>query len=117
MASPQTVALSPASAHNLVPQPSIEARPVPSPQRWSFDFDALPSPAPNASANPDPWGSTIPTHSDRNFGTIPTFGPLTKVLNPIVTRAQWEIVVRSAIMGVVVAVILGAICLAVPARR
>ncbi|CAE6375439.1 unnamed protein product [Rhizoctonia solani] len=117
MASPQTVAIPPTSAHNLIQQPNIEAEPTASPQRWSFDFDALPAPAPNASANPDQWGSTVPSRPDGNFGTIPTFGPLTKVLSPIVTRAQWEIVVRSAIMGVVVAVILGAICLAVPARR
>ncbi|QRW18135.1 hypothetical protein RhiXN_03059 [Rhizoctonia solani] len=115
MASPQTVA-SPASVNNLIQQPNAAAG-LAAPQRWSFDFDALPSPGPNASADPNQWGSALPTRSDRNFGSIPTFGPLTKVLSPIVTRAQWEIVVRSAIMGVVVAAILGAICLAIPARK
>lgn len=83
----------------------------PGANRWSFDFDALPTSAPTsgqehweAKKGPDGKG-------------IPTFGPLTKVLSPIVTRAQWEIVIRSAIMAVVVALAFGAICLAVPARR
>ncbi|KAF8753245.1 hypothetical protein RHS01_07069 [Rhizoctonia solani] len=106
----------PTSVNNLIQQPNAAAG-LAAPQRWSFDFDALPSPGPNASADPNQWGSALPTRSDRNFGSIPTFGPLTKVLSPIVTRAQWEIVVRSAIMGVVVAAILGAICLAIPARK
>ncbi|CAE6530492.1 unnamed protein product [Rhizoctonia solani] len=117
MASPQTVALSPTSAHNLIQQPSAGMGTVMSPQRWSFDFDALPASEPNPSANPDQWGSKLPARPDERFGPVPTFGPLTKVLSPVVTRAQWEIVVRSAIMAVVVAAILGAICLAIPAKR
>ncbi|KAH7341582.1 hypothetical protein B0J17DRAFT_714745 [Rhizoctonia solani] len=117
MASPQTVALSPTSAHNLIQQPSTGMGTAMSPQRWSFDFDALPASEPNPTANPDQWGSKLPARLDERFGPTPTFGPLTKVLSPVVTRAQWEIVVRSAIMAVFVAAILGAICLAVPARR
>ncbi|KDN48770.1 hypothetical protein RSAG8_02757, partial [Rhizoctonia solani AG-8 WAC10335] len=117
MASPQTAALSPTSAYNLMQQPSAGSGTAASPQRWSFDFDALPGSTPNPEANPDQWGSTLPIRADEKFGAIPTFGSLTKVLSPIVTRAQWEIVVRSAIMAVVVAGILGAVCLAIPARR
>ncbi|CAE7191528.1 unnamed protein product [Rhizoctonia solani] len=117
MGSPQTTTQSPTSAHNLMQQPSTRTGTVTSPQRWSFDFDALPRSTPNAEANPDQWGSTLPVRPGEKLGGIPTFGPLTKVLSPIVTRAQWEIVVRSAIMAVAVAAILGAICLAVPARR
>ncbi|CAE6492257.1 unnamed protein product [Rhizoctonia solani] len=117
MASPQTVAASPTSAHDLIQQPGSGTGATASPQRWSFDFDALPASTSNPTANPDQWGSTLPVQPGEKFGSIPTFGPLTKVLSPIITRAQWEIVVRSAIMAVVVAAILGAICLAVPARR
>ncbi|KAF8895391.1 hypothetical protein BD779DRAFT_1668672 [Infundibulicybe gibba] len=49
---------------------------------------------------------------------VPSFGvPLTKVLNPIVVRGQWEIVVRSAIISFFVSwVIIGSL-LAVPVVR
>ncbi|CAE6463292.1 unnamed protein product [Rhizoctonia solani] len=117
MASPETAARSPTSAHSLMEQSSAGMGMAMSPQRWSFDFDALPGSTSNPGANPDQWGSTLPARPDEKFRAIPTFGPLTKVLSPIVTRAQWEIVIRSAIMAVVVAVVPGAICLAVPAKR
>ena len=39
------------------------------------------------------------------------------MLNPIVARAQREIVLAGAGYGLLVAVILGGICLAVPNRR
>ncbi|KAG8709803.1 hypothetical protein FRC11_005199 [Ceratobasidium sp. 423] len=117
MASPQTVAASPTSAHDLIQRPATGMGMGPSPQQWSFDFDALPASTSNPAANPDQWESTLPVRPEQKFGSIPTFGPLTRVLSPIITRAQWVIVVRSAIIAVVVAAILGAICLAVPARR
>lgn len=109
----------PTSAQGLVQAPPIEDAGL-SAHRWSFDFDALPPPASNA-----PVGTNLQTWDapgqqgvkTQSFNAVPTFGSLTKVLSPIVTRAQWEIVIRSAIMGVFVAVILGAICLAIPARR
>ncbi|KAJ1307738.1 hypothetical protein OPQ81_001825 [Rhizoctonia solani] len=115
--SPQPVALSPTSAHNLIQHPNAEAGTTMSPEPWSFDFDALPASTSNPMANPDQWGSTLPTRTDEKFQPIPTFGPLTKVLSPVITHAQWVIVVRSAIMALVISAILGAICLAIPARR
>ena len=47
---------------------------------------------------------------------VPAFGPVTRVLNPVVTRAQWEIVVRSAVLALVMSlsIVLG-LC-AVPVR-
>ncbi|VDC02410.1 unnamed protein product [Peniophora sp. CBMAI 1063] len=33
---------------------------------------------------------------------VPAFGPLTRVLNPVISRAQWEIVVRSAIIAAII---------------
>ncbi|QRV75266.1 transmembrane protein [Ceratobasidium sp. AG-Ba] len=95
------------SAH----QPQSQSR---SHTGWSFDFDALPvSPQTPATA----WSAQAEAGSEKAGADIPTFGPLTRVLSPVVTRAQWEIVVRSAVLAVFVAGILGAICLAVPARR
>jgi hypothetical protein len=86
-----------------------------SPHRWSFDFDSLPTGSPETA---NAWDAQPRSHNEKTeLGGIPTFGPLTRVLSPIVTRAQWEVVVRSALMAIVVALILGAVCLAVPPRR
>ncbi|KAG8679956.1 hypothetical protein FRC09_018597 [Ceratobasidium sp. 395] len=89
-----------------------------SPAAWSFDFDALPT---GSSASGRSWETNASAGSEKRASTrsssagIPTFGPLTPVLSPVVSRAQWEVVVRSAVLGLIVAAILGAICLAVPA--
>ncbi len=48
---------------------------------------------------------------------VPAFGPLTKVLNPVVTRAQWEIVVRSAFAALFISLIIVGSLLTVPVRR
>jgi hypothetical protein len=48
---------------------------------------------------------------------VPAFGPLTKVLSPVVSRAQWEIVVRSAFVALFVALIIVGSLLAVPVRH
>ncbi|OJT15262.1 hypothetical protein TRAPUB_8184 [Trametes pubescens] len=54
----------------------------------------------------------------RRMLQVPAFAsPLTPVLNPVVTRGQWEIVVRSAFIALVVsAVVIGAL-VAVPETR
>jgi len=48
---------------------------------------------------------------------VPAFGPLTKVLSPVVSRAQWEIVVRSAFAALFLSLIIVGSLLAVPARH
>ncbi|PSR83895.1 hypothetical protein PHLCEN_2v5604 [Hermanssonia centrifuga] len=49
---------------------------------------------------------------------VPAFAsPLTPVLNPLVGRAQWEIVVRSAAMALFLSCVVVGSLLAVPARR
>ena len=48
---------------------------------------------------------------------VPAFGPLTKVLNPIVSRAQWEIVVRSAFVALLMTLTIIGSLLAVPVRH
>ncbi|KAF9645755.1 hypothetical protein BDM02DRAFT_417328 [Thelephora ganbajun] len=47
--------------------------------------------------------------------SVPAFrSPLTKILNPVVTRAQWEVVVRSGILAFVISFVIVAIIVAVP---
>ncbi|GBE84941.1 hypothetical protein SCP_0701230 [Sparassis crispa] len=43
--------------------------------------------------------------------------PVTPVLSPVVSRAQWEIVVRSGALAAVVSGLLGVVVLALPVRR
>jgi len=109
---------SPTSAQGLFQPQTGEGRGIAesSAHRWSFDFDALPTSSPTSGQGHWETRSGEAKKGPDAKG-IPTFGPLTRVLSPIVTRAQWEIVVRSAMMAIVVALVLGAICLAVPARR
>jgi hypothetical protein len=42
------------------------------------------------------------------------FSPLTKVLDPIVTRTQWEIVMRSALLALVISIVVGCGSLGLP---
>lgn len=48
---------------------------------------------------------------------VPAFGPLTKVISPVVSRAQWEIVVRSAFVAFFVSLTIVGSLLAVPVRH
>ncbi|KDQ21189.1 hypothetical protein BOTBODRAFT_168516 [Botryobasidium botryosum FD-172 SS1] len=76
-----------------------------------FDFDALPS-----------YPSLPSTPADScecrkfKFPSIPAFGPLTRVLNPIIQRAQWEIAIRSALLSTIITIVSLLICVLVPAR-
>jgi hypothetical protein len=56
---------------------------------------------------------TIETQYHRVRG-VPAFGPLTRVLSPVVSRAQWEIVVRSAIVGLLISLIIVGSMVAIP---
>ena len=47
--------------------------------------------------------------------SVPAFkSPLTKVLSPVVTRAQWEIVVRAGVIAFVISFVVVAVVVAVP---
>jgi hypothetical protein len=48
---------------------------------------------------------------------VPAFGPLTKVISPVVSRAQWEIVVRSAFVAFFIGLTIVGSLLAVPVRN
>ncbi|KAG8684190.1 hypothetical protein FRC08_013820 [Ceratobasidium sp. 394] len=96
--------------------------------RPAFDFDQLPgrrrstqhqrSFSLDAAANS--LGSrlrrAIPGRSKADVASTPPIAPLTRVWSPLVTRAQWEIVMRSAAVALMFAgVVVGAL-LAVPRR-
>jgi len=98
---------------------------------YRFDFDALPLPA---GMTLPPWQQT-PGQSKsqpqpqsmkagwRRRGAAASgaqglaerkiFSPLTKVLSPLVTRAQWIIIVRSALIGLVLACAVGGASMAI----
>ncbi|KAI0648064.1 hypothetical protein C8Q79DRAFT_550619 [Trametes meyenii] len=54
----------------------------------------------------------------RRMLEVPAFAsPLTPVLNPVVTRGQWEIVVRSAIIAFAMSILVVGVLVAVPETR
>jgi hypothetical protein len=48
---------------------------------------------------------------------VPAFGPLTRILSPVISRAQWEIVVRSAFVALLLSLAIVGSLLAVPMRH
>lgn len=48
---------------------------------------------------------------------VPAFGPLTRILSPVVSRAQWEIVVRSAFVALLMSFTIIGSLLAIPVRH
>ncbi|KAG8983507.1 hypothetical protein FRB90_005940 [Tulasnella sp. 427] len=78
---------------------------------YKFDFDTLPQPSPRRSQDLDD------KHWSRFLRERGVFASMTKVFSPVVTRAQWDIVMRSAILGVLVALILGGVCIAIPFKH
>jgi len=105
---------------------------------YRFDFDALPLPP---GMTLPPWSQTLrtgqPSKGAMGMGTMGTMGiagqrrgggagggagglaerrlfaPLTKVISPLVTRTQWIIVIRSALIGLVLACAVGAASMAI----
>jgi len=59
-----------------------------------------------------------PPHAIDNQHTrmrrVPAFGPLTRVLSPVVSRAQWEIVVRSGFLAMLLSLAIVGSLLAIP---
>ncbi|KAI0058275.1 hypothetical protein BV25DRAFT_1291788 [Artomyces pyxidatus] len=60
--------------------------------------------------------SAIASEHQRVRG-VPAFGPLTRVLSPVVTRAQWEIVVRSAALSFAISLAVIGCLVAAPVGR
>ena len=84
---------------------------------YRFDFDALPLPA--GMALP-PWQETLRSGQPRRGGGVGVkvadrkiFSPLTNVLSPLITRTQWIIIVRSALIGLLLACAVGGASMAI----
>jgi hypothetical protein len=76
----------------------------------SSRFTDLPSPSPRLPVDPAAQFKAI--------NSVPAFGsPFTRILNPVVTRAQWEIVVRSAAIAALICWTFVGCLVAVPVRH
>lgn len=71
---------------------------------FSFDFDALPS------------KHTLTKVKAKRSKMREIFSPLTRVHSPVVSRAQWHIVVRSASWAMLFALAVTGACLAIPVQ-
>lgn len=83
-----------------------------------FDFDA---PAVNITIPNNPsWAfDGKRTSHPSSFSSFPRFttpilAPLTRVISPIIKRVQWEIVMRCGSWSLLVTILLGVACLAIP---
>ncbi|CAE6451868.1 unnamed protein product [Rhizoctonia solani] len=56
------------------------------------------------------------SHRHRQTSSTPFIAPLTRIWSPVITRAQWEIVMRSAAFALVFAAIITGTVLAIPSR-
>lgn len=100
----------------------------------SFNFDELPGrrrvipPQRSSSFNappPEPITSRlkrfamrfVPGPSNPRTASTPLIAPLTRVWSPLITRAQWEIVMRSSMAGLMFASVVVGALLAVPVRQ
>ena len=87
---------------------------------YRFDFDALPLPP---GMTLPPWEETLRSGQppqaqagrQRGVGAAERriFAPLTNVLSPLVTRTQWIIIVRSALIGLLLACAVGGASMAI----
>ncbi|CAE6413929.1 unnamed protein product [Rhizoctonia solani] len=77
-----------------------------------FDFDALPVKTLNPTTGPPVLQATGGKGIKRLF--INVFGPVTRVRSPVISRAQWEVVVRSMVVSTIVALIVSGILVAAP---
>ena len=124
-AAPTTTAAAAAAARSATYacKPAADARADADAAAYRFDFDALPLPA---GMTLPPWPQTLraPPIAARRVGMMGMgigrglterrlFAPLTQVLSPLVTRAQWVIVVRSALVGLVLACAVGGASIAI----
>lgn len=105
---PLTKQISPTSPTATHPDPAV-----------AFDFDSLPLPpgmafpewmsstgAPSETSKKSKWSWAI---SERTM-----FAPLTKVFDPVVTRAQWQIVIRSCVLAIPISAGLAGISMSIP---
>ncbi|TFY74785.1 hypothetical protein EWM64_g9227 [Hericium alpestre] len=98
--------------HNVLPLPHASSTPL----STSLTSAVAPSGRDARCRRAEKHEAAVRTR-ERIAQAVPAFGPLTRVLSPVVSRAQWDIVVRSAMLaGLFSIIIVGTLC-AVPVPR
>ena len=104
---------SPAGAqhpHPPPPPPPPPQLPLQPPQVYVPTREPSIESCPTAKIKPNAWRERF-----RKVSAVPAFAsPLTPILNPIVGRAQWEIVMRSAVMASMISLIVIGALLSIP---
>ncbi|KAF8599088.1 hypothetical protein BDV93DRAFT_547118 [Ceratobasidium sp. AG-I] len=77
-----------------------------------FDFDSLPVKTLDATSGPSTLRSVRGPGPKGLLSAV--FGPLTQIKSPAVSRAQWEVVVRSMAVSALVALVVVAVLVAAP---
>ncbi|KAF8749405.1 hypothetical protein RHS01_10063 [Rhizoctonia solani] len=77
-----------------------------------FDFDALPSKTLNSTSGPPTLEAARGNGIKRMLTKVA--GPVTRVSSPVISRAQWEVVIRSMVVAALFALIVSGILVAVP---
>ena len=80
--------------------------------KFFFDFDSLPAKTLDATSGPSTLRSVRCSGATGLLGAV--FGPLTEIRSPVVSRAQWEVVVRSTVISALVSLVLVAVLIAIP---
>ncbi|KAH7313225.1 hypothetical protein B0J17DRAFT_724541 [Rhizoctonia solani] len=80
--------------------------------QFTFDFDTLPNKTLNSTSGPLTLGAAHGKGVKGLFTKI--FGPVTSVRSPVISRAQWEVVIRSMAVAALVALIVSGVFVAVP---
>ncbi|KAG8781808.1 hypothetical protein FRC12_021497 [Ceratobasidium sp. 428] len=80
--------------------------------KLGFDFDSLPAKVLDPTSGP----RTLRAARGRGIKgmAVAVFSPLTRIESPVVSRAQWEVVVRSAVVAMFVTLIITGISVASP---
>ncbi|QRW27773.1 regulator of G protein signaling domain protein [Rhizoctonia solani] len=80
--------------------------------KFNFDFDALPSKTLNSTSGPPTLEAARGNGIKRMLTKVA--GPVTRVSSPVISRAQWEVVIRSMVVAALFALIVSGILVAVP---
>ncbi|KAJ1309424.1 hypothetical protein OPQ81_006201 [Rhizoctonia solani] len=80
--------------------------------KFTFDFDTLPAKTLDSISGPSVLDAARGKGVKRLWTKI--FGPVTRVRSPVISRAQWEVVIRSMLVAAMVALIVSGVLVAVP---
>ncbi|CAE6445952.1 unnamed protein product [Rhizoctonia solani] len=80
--------------------------------KLAFDFDALPAKTLTSTTGPP----ILRAAGGKGIKRLITkaFGPITRVRSPVISRAQWEVAIRSMVVAAMVALIVSGVLVAAP---